>query len=315
MHNRICLAAALSALALSLMTSCGSKGAESSPSVSENVTADSLCQYGTDSSVSSFFFSWDGSVLTEDTAADNGMVFMNASEESDRRWEEFCKAVKEQKKAEITVCSESRIIRLASVPSGGKTDIKIETAESGDGILKLTAKTVSSEGMYSFDDKEKLIYYAGEYPIYETENRGEGLESLPFEKEVYSCDPDANMTFPYQRMFSSYSDFKDYYLQYNKELDIRELMLDMEEFDKEGGFNTHVVFLRGEISGYEATEYDVIRAVKRDSSLDIYVAERIPESRRGAVAKRQIVVTVPSEFLDEISPKNINWFVYTEEQD
>lgn len=314
MHNRIICTAVLSALAVSLMTSCTSVGTNVNPSISENVTTDSLYQNGEDNSGRSFFSSWDGSVITEETAAENEMVFMNASEESDQSWEDFYQAVKNLKKAEITVCSESKITHIESAPSDDGMNLNIDIAESDDGVLKLMSKTVSSEGIYSFDDKDKLIYYAGEYPVYETENRGEKLESLPFEKAVYSCDPDANMTFPYQKTFSDYADFKNYYLQCNKELSIRELMLDMENFDEQGGFNTHVVFLRGEISGYESIEYDVIRAIKRNNSLDIYVAKRIPESRRGAVTKRQIVVTVPSEFLDEISPKNINWFVYTDEQ-
>ena len=44
-------------------------------------------------------------------------------------------------------------------------------------------------------------------------------------------------------------------------------------------------------------------------SLFIYVAKEIPENKAGATSKRQITVTVPSEYLDEISPKHKNgWF-------
>lgn len=88
---------------------------------------------------------------------------------------------------------------------------------------------------------------------------------------------------------------------------------DMEAFENEGGFNNHVIFLKGELSGYEHIDYKAVRAVKDKDSLFIYVAKEIPENKAGATSKRQITVTVPSEYLDEISPKNIKWIVFTQE--
>ena len=60
-------------------------------------------------------------------------------------------------------------------------------------------------------------------------------------------------------------------------------------------------------------DYKAVRAVKDKDSLFIYVAKEIPENKAGATSKRQITVTVPSEYLDEISPKNIKWIVFTQE--
>lgn len=137
---------------------------------------------------------------------------------------------------------------------------------------------------------------------------------LTIESEDFSeGSSEANMTFPYQKMFSNYDDFSEYYLKYNGELQIQEMKKDMEAFENEGGFNNHVIFLKGELSGYEHIDYEVVRAVKDKDSLFIYVAKEIPENKAGATSKRQITVTVPSEYLDEISPKNIKWIVFTQE--
>ena len=114
-------------------------------------------------------------------------------------------------------------------------------------------------------------------------------------------------------MFSNYDDFSEYYLKYNGELQIQEMKKDMEAFESEGGFNNHVIFLRGELSGYEHIDYKAVRAVKDKDSLFIYVAKEIPKDKAGATSKCQITVTVPSEYLDEISPKNIKWIVFTQE--
>lgn len=106
------------------------------------------------------------------------------------------------------------------------------------------------------------VYYAGSNKLYQTENVTSELTDVPFEQKIYKCSSEANMTFPYQKMFSNYDDFSEYYLKYNGELQIQEMKKDMEAFENEGGFNNHVIFLKGELSGYEHIDYKAVKAVK-----------------------------------------------------
>ena len=59
---------------------------------------------------------------------------------------------------------------------------------------------------------------------------------------------------------------------------------DMEAFENEGGFNNHVIFLKGELSGYEHIDYKAVRAVKDKDSLFIYMAKEIPENKAVATS-------------------------------
>lgn len=266
-----------------------------------------------DSPAKIFFSAWNGSEITADTAREHGMLFMDSSEESDMRWAEFCECVKSGTEAEITVCTSTQVIHAESSLEGDSGVINIESEDFSEGSMKLFSKKLSADSLYSVCENGLTIYYAGSNKLYQTENVTSELTDVPFEQKIYKCSSEANMTFPYQKMFSNYDDFSEYYLKYNGELQIQEMKKDMEAFENEGGFNNHVIFLKGELSGYEHIDYKAVRAVKDKDSLFIYVAKEIPENKAGATSKRQITVTVPSEYLDEISPKNIKWIVFTQE--
>lgn len=306
---RFAKAAFLTACTLACFASCAVGEDNSGVTPLDNNAADKSLSLGRN-----YMSLWDGREITADIAEENEMVFVNASESSDMRWADFLELVKNKKSAEITLCQSESIVNLLCVPDrdGDSANIMLSETNFSDGKLFLSSVTLSSDCIYEIAEGESITYYAGEYAVYETKNSGESSTAIPFEQKVYECSSDANVTFPYQKMFSSYSDFKEYYKKYNGELEIQALKSDMEAFEDEGGFNTHIVFLRAEMSGFQSIEYETVKAVKTGNALTIYVAKRIPQERQGSAAKRQIVVTVPSEYLDEISPKNISWVIYDE---
>ena len=310
LHKKIICGALSAAMFLTLFSACG----RSEESVVNTKNSSFIEQEEVvDSPAKIFFSAWNGSEITADTAREHGMIFMDSSEESDMRWAEFCECVKSGTEAEITVCTSTQVIHAESSLEGDSGVLTIESEDFSEGSMKLFSKKLSADSFYSVCENGLTVYYAGSNKLYQTENVTSELTDVPFEQKIYKCSSEANMTFPYQKMFSNYDDFSEYYLKYNGELQIQEMKKDMEAFENEGGFNNHVIFLKGELSGYEHIDYKAVRAVKDKDSLFIYVAKEIPENKAGATSKRQITVTVPSEYLDEISPKNIKWIVFTQD--
>ena len=311
MHKNFICGALSAAMFLALFSACGQP--RESVTNTGNLSSYAEQEEVTDSPAKIFFSAWNGREITPDTAKEYGMLFMDSSEESDMRWAEFCECVKSGTEAEITVCTSTQVIHAESSSEGDDGVLTIDSEDFSEGSMKIFSQKLSSDSLYSVCEDGLTVYYAGSNRLYQTENVTDVLTDMPFEQKVYECSCEANMTFPYQNMFSHYKDFSEYYVKYNSELQIQEMKKDMEDFENEGGFNTHVIFLRGELSGYEHIDYNVVRAVKDNDSLCIYVAKEIPEDKSGATSKRQITVTVPSEYLDEISPKNIKWIVFTQE--
>lgn len=311
MRKKIICGAVSAAMFLTIFSACGKNSADVTDASAVSSYTDS--EEATDSPAKIFFSGWDGSEITPDTAKAYDMLFMDSSEESDIRWEEFCRCVKSGTEAEITVCSSTQVIHAESSLEGENKILTVDCEDFSEGSLKLSSQKLSADSLYRVCENGMTVFYAGSRAVYQTENVKDILTDVPFEQAVYECSCDANMTFPFQKTFSNYEDFSDYFVKYNGELQIQQMRKDMEAFENEGGFNTHVVFLRGELSGYKYIDYKVVRAVKDNDSLYIYVAKVIPENREGATSKRLTAVTVPSEYLDEISPKNIKWIVFTQE--
>lgn len=311
LQKRIICGAVSAAMFLTLFSACGLPSGKATDIV--NVPSATEIEADNNSPAKIFFSAWNGKEITPETAKEYDMLFMDSSEESDMRWADFCECVKNGTEAEITLCTSTQVIHAENSLEGDNGILTVDSEDLSDGSLKISSQKLSSDCLYNVYEDGMTVYYAGSRRIYQTENVTDQLTDVPFEQKVYECSCDANMTFPYQKMFSNYNDFNEYFVKYNGELQIQQMKKDMEAFEKEGGFNTHVVFLRGELSGYECIDYHVVRAVKDKDSLFIYVAKEIPENKDGATAKRQITVTIPSEYLDEINPKNINWIVFTQE--
>ena len=102
MHKKIICGALSAAMFLTLFSACG----RSEESVVNTKNSSFIEQEEVvDSPAKIFFSAWNGSEITADTAKEHGMIFMDSSEESDMRWDEFCECVKSGTEAEITVCT------------------------------------------------------------------------------------------------------------------------------------------------------------------------------------------------------------------
>ena len=229
MHKKIICSALSAAMFLTLFSACG----RSEESVVNTKNSSFIEQEEVvDSPAKIFFSAWNGSEITADTAREHGMIFMDSSEESDMRWAEFCECVKSGTEAEITVCTSTQVIHAESSLEGDSGVLTIESEDFSEGSMKLFSKKLSADSLYSVCENGFTVYYAGSNKLYQTENVTSELTDVPFEQKIYKCSSEANMTFPYQKMFSNYDDFSEYYLKYNGELQIQEMKKDMEALSK-----------------------------------------------------------------------------------
>lgn len=148
--------------------------------------------------------------------------------------------------------------------------------------------------------------------IYSTSEDECGSENIPLELKVYSVNSEAGITFPYEKTFSSYGDFEKYHKKYNDELDLDEIKKDMQDFDKQGGFNAHVVFLCGDMTVSGSGEYTLLGAIRQKNSLTINVKKVYGPNPGGKSEKCQLIATVPGEYLVDVNPEYINWVIYSE---
>lgn len=128
---------------------------------------------------------------------------------------------------------------------------------------------------------------------------------------MYSVNSEAGITFPYEKTFSSYSDFEKYCKKYD-ELGLGEIKKHMQNFDKQGGFNAHVVFLCGDMTVSGSGNYTLLGAIRQGNSLTISVKKEYGPNPGGKAEKCQLIATVPSEYLVDVNPEYISWVIYSE---
>lgn len=262
----------------------------------------------------SFFESWNGEEIDPETAEENGGIFLNSqTETASQLWNGFVKSVNKQKRTEMNFCTENSIINVnCTEGTEYKANITIRTKENGS--ISETSRTISPAKIRSRYNKDKKAteYFISDCLIYLSPNKESDCEEIPLEFKTYTVNSDAGITFPYEKTFSSYSDFEKYYKKYNDELGLDEIKADMKAFDEQGGFNAHVVFLCGDMTVSGGGDYTLLSAVRQENSLTIYVKKRSGGKGEGKAEKCQLTAAVQSEYLVDVSPECISWVIFSE---
>ncbi len=262
----------------------------------------------------SFFSDWNGEKITPEAAAENGCVFSGAETENNSLlWNEFVKDINKRKRTELNFCTENSIINVCCTEGAEyKANINIRTMENG--TISEVNRIISPAKICSRynEDEETEEYYISDCLIYSVPGKDGDSEDIPLEFKVYTVRSDAGITFPYEKKFTSYSDFEKYYKNYNDELGLDEIRADMEAFDKQGGFNAHVVFLCGDMTVSGTGKYTLLGAVRQDKTLTINVKKETSADKNGKAEKCQLIAEIPGEYLVDVSPECISWVVYSE---
>lgn len=262
----------------------------------------------------SFYYRWKGELVTADYANIQNCVLLGSDNtEGVYLWQDFLIALDSADKAELTVCTPKSVMLISENETGTTALIQIKQRENGKIVTK--GRTVSPVKLCQVrNDKDgRYDYYLSDCKIYSTPAEdGDDRRTIPAELKKYAVSSSAAVTFPYQKTFSSYSDFEDYYDEYHESLGLDEIKADMEKFNDDGGFNTNVVFLDGFLSSGDC-EFELLRAVESEGGLKIYVKRKI-SNKAGDVDKWQLTCQISSEYLSEISPDSIEWIIYDDEE-
>lgn len=257
----------------------------------------------------SYYYIWNGEAITPEIARANGCLMLGDSDADSSIWQGFLIDLESSAQAEVTICTESSVMLVAESEASDRVEMQIK---ENDGDRLVTRGRIISPAVVSCvhnDEKGQLEYYISNCLLYTTSVvECSGYAPVLAEFSVYEISPNAAVTFPYQECIPSYSEFTSYYELYGESLGLEELRADMESYDKEGGFNTHVVFLYGDMSGGEV-EYELLRAVKDDGQLSFYLRKK-SVGGTGTVTKCQLTCAVPSEYLSDVSPDGVKWVVY-----
>ena len=271
----------------------------------ESDTSQSETSAGSDS----YYYKWQGEPITAETARENGCLMLGESGADGSEWQGFLIDLESSAQAVVTVCTENSVMLVSEDDTGDTATIQIKEKDGDRVVAKGRLISPARVCCVRSEDSGCLEYYLSDCLIYTVPAEGEvGYSSVPAEFGSYEVSPDAALTFPYQKCFPSYSDFFSYYEQYNDLLGLDKLKSDMETYDAEGGFNTHIVFLYGDISGGD-TQYEFLRASKDGGQLFIYL-RRVLSDGTGSVSKWQLTCTVPSEYLSDVAPDAVTWVIY-----
>ncbi len=255
----------------------------------------------------SFFLNWQGEKVTPGTAAENNCVFMGCSDSG--IWQNFLVDIIAESTASVTVCSEDKVMHISESGTGSTALVRIK--EKKDDGVEYGERLVSPVEVYSIynEEEKQLEYYMSDILLNKVPSSGgDGSVNVPVEYSDYRVSSKAAATFPYQKYFSSYGDFEDYYDMYHKTLGLDSLKKAMRKLDDDGGFNTNVVFLYADRSVGDA-KYRFLRAVVTDKKLTIYI-QRDCSGNMSGVSKWQLTCTVPGEYLSDVAPDAVHWVIY-----
>lgn len=261
------------------------------------------------------FSNWNGSEITLSVAKENDLVYCeNGSIDNIWLWDDFAANVMLEKPAQVCIAS-GNTLTLADYYGQGSGQMKftlIRKTADGENI-KSQVSTVSGTGITTVRTDSGTEYSIGEFSLMTLSSDNTDYIEVPFESKIYRADNEANMSLPLYKTFASYKDFQSYFDDYNDELDLSAMQKDMKAYDKDGGFNAHVVFLCADLEVSDSVEYSVRRAVKGDGTLEIYLKKSVTPEKCGSMGKWQTVVKIPSEYLNDVSPDNIKWIIYTQQ--
>lgn len=300
-------------LAALLLSSCAGK--KDLYNEGTNISSAPVADNAADVEGESFYYRWKGEVVSVDYAdKQNAVLLGKDNAEGVHQWQEFLIDLDAADKAELTVCTPKSVMLVTENESGNAALIQIKQRENGKMVTK--GRTVSPVVLCRVRDEQenRYDYYLSDCKIYSTpaDDEGNDCREIPAELKSYAVDSSAAVTFPYQKRFSSYGDFEDYYSEYHESLGLDEVKNDMDMLEEDGSFNTNVVFLYGALSSGNC-EYELLRAVEEDGRLVIYVKRKITE-KTGDVNKWQLTCQISSEYLSDVSPDSIEWVVYDDEE-
>ena len=262
---------------------------------------------------SSFFSQWSGEKVSKSAAAQYGILMWEEGSVADKElWESFLSKTEKGDAVQLTTYREGCLTCINAKKSGDDYSALISIKEFDGDKLTTHGRSITPAKVSCVRSEEgRLEYYLSDLMIYscEADSSGDNMDT-PAELSVYQVSPDAAMTFPFQRMFSSYSDVESYWDKYGSSLGSEELLEDMKSYQEEGGFNTHIVFLYGDISASGETKYEFLRASRCGSGLDIFLKKS--SGSTGGPSKWQLACKISGEYLSDVSPDNISWTVYTD---
>lgn len=279
-----------------------------------NISSAPVADNAADNDGESFYYRWKGELVSSDYANIQSAVLIDSDNtEGVHLWQDFLIDLDSMDKAEITVCTSKSVMLVTENDTGSTALIQIKQRENGKIVTKGRMVSPVEICQVRNDKKDRYDYYISDCKVYSSPAKdGDDHRIIPAELEKYEVSSSAAVTFPYQKKFSSYSDFSDYYDEYHDSLGLDEVKDDMETLEDDGAFNTNVVFLYGIMSSGDC-EFELLRAVESDGGLIFYVKRRI-DNRSGDVKKWQLTCTVKSEYLSDISPDSIKWVIYDDEE-
>ncbi|MBR1864227.1 MAG: hypothetical protein IJ806_09095 [Ruminococcus sp.] len=260
------------------------------------------------------YYTWQGEPISPEEAEESGCIMIGAdSDRSGRLWQAFNNSIKSGKNDELTVCTEGSVTSVGIVSSEGGQSFLLKIKEMQDGVLVNTGRTVTPAviGCAENEESGRDEYFIGGHLVYSAPGEG-GHREIPAEFDCFSVRGEANLSFPYSRTFSSYSGFMEYYDDYNAGMGLEDLGEQIAAFEDEGGFNTNVVFLCGDISYGEDVSYEFLRAAQDGDGVVFYLKKTSTSQRSGNAGKWQLICTVPGQYLSETDPENISWVIYEE---
>ena len=258
----------------------------------------------------SYYYRWDGEEITSETAEENGCVMKGVSNSGE--WRDFLIDVSSSDKAEVTVCSEDSVMQISESGTGSTALIKIKQKEDGEVVESSRLVSPVEVCCVYNNSTSEMEYYLSDILLNAIPaSNDQGFHDIPAPCKNYRVSSTAAVTFPYQRYFSSYTEFENYYDKYHDVMGLDGIRKDMQEFEGKGGFNTNVVFLYGDRSG-GGDGYKFLRAVESGGELTIYMKRKYSESKE-EVSKWQLTCTVPGQYLSDVSPDAVRWVIYDDE--
>lgn len=256
------------------------------------------------------YYRWNGEKITPEIAEENGCVMKGS--DGNWEWKDFLIDVNSSEKAEVTLCSEDSVMLISESGTGSTALIRIKQ-KNGDEVVESSRVVSPVEVCYVYNDStHEMEYYLSDVLLNTVPaSDDDGFHDIPVECKTYRVSSTAAVTFPYQRYFSSYTEFLNYCDKYHEVLGLENFMKDMKAFDDNGGFNTNVVFLYGERSG-GVSGYEFIHAIESGGELTIYMKRKYFESKE-EVSKWQLTCTVPGEYLSDVAPDAVRWVIYDDE--
>ena len=260
-----------------------------------------------------FYERWQGENITAHVADINGCIMIGEGDNGAYLWQDFIIDVGSSAKAEVTVCTEDSVMHVAENSSGSTALIQIK--EKSEDRVVSRGKLVSPVEICCVrnNDTDELEYYLSDCLLYTVKSyNNDEYNDIPAEFDSFQVSSDAAVTFPFQKRFSNIDDFDSFYEMYHNSLGLDNMKEQLTQYNEEGGFNTHVVFLYGDLSSGDA-KYELFRTVRNGDELTFYL-RRTSSDRTNTVAKWLLTCTVPSEYLSDVSPDKVKWVIYDDEE-